>query len=165
MRRPPAAGRGEPDTRPRSRDRHSGSPARGIGSGHARAVQARGQRATRVPRLVEARQNGARCYAGPRTGGLAGRLRTIHGEAILLHASDIALAPPGIAKGWHDAGDFSLYSASTNSALFWLLSAIADFSPREDDTGIPKSGNSVPDLLDATRSYESISRSSGLRGP
>ena len=36
-----------------------------------------------------------------------------------------------------DAGDFSLYSASTNSALFWLLSAVADFSPRED-AGIPQ---------------------------
>jgi endoglucanase len=54
-------------------------------------------------------------------------------------------------KGWHDAGDFSLYSASTNSALFWLLSAFADFSPREDDTGIPESGNGVPDLLDEAR--------------
>jgi Glycosyl hydrolase family 9 len=54
-------------------------------------------------------------------------------------------------KGWHDAGDFSLYSASTNSALFWLLSAIADFSPRDDDTGIPESGNGVPDLLDEAR--------------
>ena len=114
---------------------------------------------------MEARQNGARCYAVRTTGGLAGRLRTIHGEAILLHASCVALAPPGIAKGWHDAGDFSLYSASTTSALFWLLSAIADFSPREDDTGILESGNGVPDLLDATRWDESISRSSGLRGP
>ncbi len=57
----------------------------------------------------------------------------------------------GVVKGWHDAGDFSLYSASTNSALFWLLSAAADFSPREDDTGIPESGNGVPDLLDEAR--------------
>jgi len=68
-----------------------------------------------------------------------------------IHSSDAALAPPGVVKGWHDAGDFSLYSASTNSALFWLLSAIADFSPREDDTGIPESGNGVPDLLDEAR--------------
>jgi len=74
-----------------------------------------------------------------------------HARGPWVHASDVALAPPGIAKGWHDAGDFSLYSASTNSALFWLLSAIADFSPREDDTGIPESGNGVPDLLDEAR--------------
>jgi endoglucanase len=66
-----------------------------------------------------------------------------------VHPSDAALAPPGIVKGWHDAGDFSLYSASTNSALFWLLSAFCRFAAREDDTGIPETGNGVPDLLDA----------------
>jgi hypothetical protein len=44
-----------------------------------------------------------------------------------IHASDAALAPPGVVRGWHDAGDFSLYIASINSALFWLLSAVADF--------------------------------------
>jgi endoglucanase len=74
-----------------------------------------------------------------------------YAEGPWVHASDAALAPPGVAKGWHDAGDFSIYSASTNSALFWLLSAVADFSPQEDDTGIPESGNAVPDLLDEAR--------------
>lgn len=74
-----------------------------------------------------------------------------HAQGPWVHPSDAALAPPGVAKGWHDAGDFSVYSASTNSALFWLLSAFADFSPREDDTGIPESGNGVPDLLDEAR--------------
>jgi endoglucanase len=74
-----------------------------------------------------------------------------HAQGPWVHASDAALAPPGMVKGWHDAGDFSVYSASTNSALFWLLSTAADFSPREDDTGIPESGNGVPDLLDEAR--------------
>jgi endoglucanase len=75
----------------------------------------------------------------------------VHAQGPWVHASDAALAPPGVVKGWHDAGDFSIYSASINSALFWLLSAFADFSPREDDTGIPESGNGVPDLLDEAR--------------
>jgi endoglucanase len=74
-----------------------------------------------------------------------------HAQGPWVHASDAALAPPGVVKGWHDAGDFSIYSASANSALFWLLSAVADFSPTEDDTGIPESGNGVPDLLDEAR--------------
>jgi endoglucanase len=74
-----------------------------------------------------------------------------HAEGPWVHASDAALAPPGVVKGWHDAGDFSLYSASTNSALFWILSAVADFSPSDDHTGIPESGNGVPDLLDEAR--------------
>jgi endoglucanase len=68
-----------------------------------------------------------------------------------VHGSDAALAPPGIRRGWHDAGDFSIYSASMNSALFWMLSAAADFSPADDQTGIPESGNGVPDLLDESR--------------
>jgi hypothetical protein len=44
-----------------------------------------------------------------------------------IHASAAALAPPGAVRGWHDAGDFSLYIASINSALFWLLSGVVDF--------------------------------------
>jgi endoglucanase len=75
----------------------------------------------------------------------------VYAQGSWVHASDAALAPPGVVKGWHDAGDFSLYSASTNSALFWLLSAMADFSPRADDTSIPESGNGIPDLLDEAR--------------
>jgi endoglucanase len=74
-----------------------------------------------------------------------------HAQGPWIHASDAALAPPGVKKGWHDAGDFSIYSTSTNSSLFWLLSAFADFSPQDDDTNIPESGNGVPDLLDEAR--------------
>jgi endoglucanase len=74
-----------------------------------------------------------------------------HAGGPWVHSSDAALAPPGVVKGWHDAGDFSLYSASANSALFWMLSAAADFAPADDDTGIPESGNGVPDLLDEAR--------------
>jgi len=74
-----------------------------------------------------------------------------HAQGPWIHASDAALAPAEVVKGWHDAGDFSIYSASINSALFWLLSAFADFSSREDETGIPESGNGVPDLLDEAR--------------
>jgi endoglucanase len=67
------------------------------------------------------------------------------------HPSDADRAPPGESRGWHDAGDFSLYSASTSSALFWLLEAQADFGSGDDDTDIPESGNGVPDLLDEAR--------------
>ncbi len=74
-----------------------------------------------------------------------------HAQGPWTHASDAPLAPPGVKKGWHDAGDFSIYSTSTNSSLFWLLSAFADFSPQDDDTNIPESGNGVPDLLDEAR--------------
>jgi endoglucanase len=74
-----------------------------------------------------------------------------HAEGPWTHASDAHLAPPGERRGWHDAGDFSVYNASTASALFWLLSAEADFGPFPDDTNLPESGNGVPDLLDEAR--------------
>jgi endoglucanase len=74
-----------------------------------------------------------------------------HAEGPWVHGDDRALAPPGVRGGWHDAGDFSLYSASLNTALFWMLEAWSDFRPAADDTNIPESGNGVPDLLDEAR--------------
>jgi endoglucanase len=76
---------------------------------------------------------------------------SVHAEGPWVHGSDAALAPPGVGGGWHDAGDFSVYSASLNSALFWLLEAYSDFRPTADDTNIPESGNGIPDLLDEAR--------------
>jgi endoglucanase len=78
-------------------------------------------------------------------------IEAAHAEGPWVHPSDAALAPPGVRGGWHDAGDYSLYSASLNSALFWLLLTYADFGPEADDRNIPESGNGVPDLLDEAR--------------
>ncbi len=74
-----------------------------------------------------------------------------HAHGPWVHPSDAAKAPPGVRKGWHDAGDFSLYSDTANTALFWMLEAMSDFAPTDDDTGIPESGNGIPDLLDEAR--------------
>lgn len=74
-----------------------------------------------------------------------------HAEGPWVHPSDAAKAPPGVEKGWHDAGDFSIYSATLNVALFWLLETWSDFAPGADDLNIPESGNGVPDLLDEAR--------------
>jgi endoglucanase len=74
-----------------------------------------------------------------------------HAEGPWTHPSDADKAPPGVRAGWHDAGDFSLYSASLNAGLFWLLQTYDDFSPTADDTNIPESGNGIPDLLDEAR--------------
>jgi endoglucanase len=74
-----------------------------------------------------------------------------HAEGPWTHPSDVDKAPPGVLRGWHDAGDFSIYSAYLNAALFWLLEAYSNFSPSADDTNIPESGNGIPDLLDEAR--------------
>jgi len=78
-------------------------------------------------------------------------IEAAHAEGPWTHASDADKAPPGESRGWHDAGDFSIYNASATTALFWILEAYSDFSPAADDTNIPESGNGVPDLLDEAR--------------
>jgi endoglucanase len=74
-----------------------------------------------------------------------------HAEGPWTHPSDADKAPAGVHGGWHDAGDFSLYSAYLNPALFWLLLSYADFAPTLDDTNIPESHNGLPDVLDEAR--------------
>ena len=74
-----------------------------------------------------------------------------HAEGPWFHPSDAAKAPAGVRGGWHDAGDFSIYSTSLNTALYWLLETWSDFAPPADDTDIPESGNGVPNLLDEAR--------------
>lgn len=67
------------------------------------------------------------------------------------HPSDADKAPPGVVKGWHDAGDLSVYMPTMCQTIYWLLEAYTDFHPTEDNTNIPESGNGIPDLLDETR--------------
>jgi hypothetical protein len=67
---------------------------------------------------------------------------------------------PSSAARWGSGSAYiSLYSysVSTDSALLWLLLAIADFSQREDDTGIPESGTIPPCHRDASTPLESWS--------
>lgn len=54
-----------------------------------------------------------------------------------------------LSGGWHDAGDYTKYVNFTHSTLNDLLDAYV-MHPQiwRDDTGIPESGNGVPDLLD-----------------
>lgn len=56
--------------------------------------------------------------------------------------------------GWHDAGDYNKYVNFTYGPLMDLLLAYEENSIIwSDDTGIPESGNGVPDLLDEVK-YE-----------
>jgi len=74
-----------------------------------------------------------------------------YAEGPWTHASDLNKAPPGVVKGWHDAGDYAIYMPTMAQAIFWMLEAWSDFSPSEDGTNIPESGNGIPDLLDEAR--------------
>ncbi len=74
-----------------------------------------------------------------------------YAEGPWVHPSDAEKAPPGVKKGWHDAGDLTLYMPTTTQAIWWLLESWMDFRPASDSTNIPESGNGVPDILDEVR--------------
>ncbi len=74
-----------------------------------------------------------------------------YAEGPWVHPTDIAKAPTGIVKGWHDAGDLTVYMPTMTQALFWLMESWTDFQPADDNWNIPESGNGIPDLLDETR--------------
>lgn len=59
-----------------------------------------------------------------------------------------------VSGGWHEAGDYSKTVASGGAALGCILMAYEYFpSAFGDDSGIPESANSIPDVLDEAR-YE-----------
>ncbi len=55
-----------------------------------------------------------------------------------------------VTGGWHDAGDFGKYIHSASVSLAHMLMMYEQFPERfdGDDTGIPESGNGIPDFLD-----------------
>jgi hypothetical protein len=59
-----------------------------------------------------------------------------------------------VSGGWHDAGDYRKYVSFTQHPL-WDLMHTAEWYPCVfgDNTGIPESGNGVPDILDEVK-YE-----------
>ncbi|MEE3392643.1 MAG: glycoside hydrolase family 9 protein [Lachnospiraceae bacterium] len=59
-----------------------------------------------------------------------------------------------VSGGWHDAGDYGRYTVSgAKAAADLLLAYKANPDYFGDDTGIPESGNGIPDVLDEVR-YE-----------
>jgi endoglucanase len=76
-------------------------------------------------------------------------------DGTLAHADEIN--PQGqvqaAAGGWHDAGDYGKYVATTAVAIGRILAAYERAPARfaDDASGIPESGNGIPDLLDEMR--------------
>src|SRR5260370_37900807 len=86
-----AAGPGAPGIGPRRSGRPGGLARGRTGRGLPGAAQGSGQGAARVPGVARARRPGTRGSAIRRIGCLAGWLRTIHGEEVLLAAALWAL--------------------------------------------------------------------------
>ena len=75
--------------------------------------------------------------------------------AVLIHPSAASAARPAgtiirSPGGWYDAGDYNKYIVNSGITVGTLLSAYEDFPAHFDTlrTGIPESGNPLPDLLD-----------------
>lgn len=73
-------------------------------------------------------------------------------NARLYTAPDDASTERDLSGGWYDAGDFNRYTAWTSNYVVTLLHAyIENPGIWRDDTGIPESGNGIPDILDETK--------------
>ena len=74
---------------------------------------------------------------------------------MLVHASAASKERPegtviASAKGWYDAGDYNKYIVDSGISTYTLLAAFEhyrDYFARKR-TGIPESGNRLPDILD-----------------
>ena len=76
-------------------------------------------------------------------------------DKVLVHASAASATRPegtvlSAPKGWYDAGDYNKYIVNSGISTYTLLAAYEHFPEffRRHDTGIPESGDAVPDILD-----------------
>lgn len=76
-------------------------------------------------------------------------------SAVLVHPSASSVDRPAgtvirSPGGWYDAGDYNKYIVNSSITVGTLLSSYEDFPAHFDTlrTGIPESGNPLPDLLD-----------------
>ena len=76
-------------------------------------------------------------------------------DKVLVHASAASAARPegtllSAPKGWYDAGDYNKYIVNSGISMYTLLAAYEHFPEYfgRHDTGIPESGDAVPDILD-----------------
>ena len=81
-----------------------------------------------------------------------------YAEGPWIHAKDskeVVSLPGGgtkvVRRGWHDAGDLSVYMLNHTYASFWLALAWEEFRYNADDLNIPESGDGIPDLLNELR--------------
>ena len=90
----------------------------------------------------------------PRHAGAWARPAGHPDDKVVVHASAASAARPAGAvlsspKGWYDAGDYNKYVVNSGISTWTLLAAFEHYPAFFGrDTGIPESGDDVPDILD-----------------
>jgi len=75
-------------------------------------------------------------------------------NALLYDGGVVSGTQRNVSGGWHDAGDYRKYVTFTFTTLWDLMHAYEWFPDKfSDNTGIPESGNGIPDILDEVK-YE-----------
>ena len=75
-------------------------------------------------------------------------------DKVLVHASAASPSRPAgtvlsSPRGWYDAGDYNKYVVNSGISTYTLLAAFEHYPAFfKRDTGIPESGDAVPDILD-----------------
>lgn len=91
----------------------------------------------------------------PEHAGAHARVAGHPDDSVQVHASAASATRPegtplSAPKGWYDAGDYNKYIVNSGISTYTLLAAYEHFPEyfQRHETGIPESGDAVPDILD-----------------
>ncbi|MGF6271721.1 endoglucanase [Massilia sp. UYP11] len=118
------------------------------------AVNADGYRALNAAALKAFYFNRSAIALDPKYAGAWARPAGHPDDKVLVHASAASPARPAgtvlsSPRGWYDAGDYNKYVVNSGISTYTLLAALEHYPAFfERDTGIPESGDGVPDILD-----------------
>ena len=117
-------------------------------------VTAGGYRALNAAALKAFYYNRSAIALDPRHAGPWARPAGHPDDKVVVHASAASASRPAGAvlsspKGWYDAGDYNKYVVNSGISTYTLLAALEHFPAFfKQDTGIPESGDGIPDILD-----------------
>lgn len=117
-------------------------------------IQADGYRALNTAALKAFYFNRSAIALEPRYAGQWARPAGHPDDRVLVHPSAASPARPAgtvlsSPKGWYDAGDYNKYVVNSGISTYTLLAAFEHFPGFfKQDSGIPESGDGVPDILD-----------------
>lgn len=117
-------------------------------------VNTDGYRALNAAALKAFYFNRSAIALAPRHAGPWARPAAHADDKVVVHASAASPSRPegtvlSSPRGWYDAGDYNKYVVNSGISTYTLLAAFEHFPAFfKQDTGIPESGDGIPDILD-----------------